>query len=165
MRNAACSFTVSSSRTALQEQMNSYETKILFSCKYLSVIKYPGNKNDRKMYEVQAELFPEQCVSHGASVAPYTLGCAGTRCCAGSGLGSSGMGQVAAPAAHGIREPFREETMLLLSCNFCAEIIFSTSILWQGNPFVQSWEEAALTAVKGCFQSYKFEVFSSFYLK
>lgn len=56
-----CSFTVSSSRTALQEQMNSYETKILFSCKYPSVIKHPGNKNDREMYEVQAELFPEQC--------------------------------------------------------------------------------------------------------
>lgn len=79
MRNAACSFTVSSSRTALWEQMNSYETKILFSCKYPSVIKYPGNKNDRKMYEVQAEVFPEQCVCREASVAPYTLGCVGDK--------------------------------------------------------------------------------------
>lgn len=32
------------------------------------------------MYEVQAERFPEPCVSHGASVAPHTLGCAGPRC-------------------------------------------------------------------------------------
>lgn len=72
------------------------------------------------MYEVQAELFPERCVS------PYTLGCAGTRCCAGSALGSSGMGQVDAPAVHGLRG---RKKMLLLSRNFCAEMIFSTPIL------------------------------------
>jgi len=74
MRNTECSFTVNSSRTALQKQMNSYETKILFSCKYPSVIKYPGNKNDRKMYDVQAELFPKQCIFHEASIALYTAG-------------------------------------------------------------------------------------------
>lgn len=81
------------------------------------------------MYEVQAELFPEQCVSHGASVAPYTPGCGGTRGWAGSGSGSSGMGQGAAPAAHGIWEQFREEKMLLLSCNFWAEMILSALLL------------------------------------
>lgn len=74
MRNRECSFTVNSSRTAIQKQMNSYETKILFSCKYPSVIKYPGNKNDRKMYDVQAELFPKQCVFQEASIALYTVG-------------------------------------------------------------------------------------------
>lgn len=165
MRNAACSFIVSSSRTALQEQMNSSETKILFSCKYPSVIKYPGNKNDRKMYEVQAELFLEQCVSHGASVAPYSLGCGGTRGCAGSGSVSSGMGQGAASAAHGIREPLREEKMLLLNCSFRAEMIFSAPILWQGNPFVQGWEEAALSYCEGRFSELQIWSFSSFCLK
>lgn len=74
MRNTECSFTVNSSRTVIQKQMNSYETKILFSCKYPSVIKYPGNKNDRKMYDVQAELFPKQCVFQEASIALYTIG-------------------------------------------------------------------------------------------
>lgn len=72
MRNTECSFTVNSSRTVVQKQMNSYETKILFSCKYPSVIKYQGNKNDRKMYDVQAELFPKQCIFHEASIALST---------------------------------------------------------------------------------------------
>lgn len=83
----------------------------------------------------------------------------GTRCCAGPGLGSSAMGQVAASAARGRGEPCREEKVLLLSCNCCAEMIFSIPILWQGNPFLQGWEEAAWTTVKGGFQSHKFEVF------
>lgn len=125
MRNTECSFTVNSFRTVVQKQMNSYETKILFSCKYPSVIKYQGNKNDRKMYDVQAEVFPKQCIFHEASIALYTV----------SHVSNKVQSKIRLRMSSAMEKALILLVVLLFNCNFCAEAVCSSHVLRKGKGF------------------------------